>query len=82
MGVDHDKIMDRYERQLEFIAQRSCFLSANRIPRETRKFSGQSRANTRMSIGSPNTRVTLAATYRRNAITGELSERELSLIHI
>ena len=75
-GEEHNKILDRYERQLLFVARRSAFLNVNRIPQATRKFSGQARENTRMSIGAPDNTVRLVPNYQRNAITGELAERE------
>ena len=76
MLTQHDKLIDKLERQLEVLPQRSAFYSANSIPQATRKYSGQSRANTRMEIGGIDDTVYLAPVYAPNAITGELGERK------
>ena len=72
---DHDKIIDKYDRELARLPQLACFYSADRIPRLTRKLSGQARMNTRLSRNAPDLRLTLARPYRPGAFTGEIRNR-------
>ena len=67
-----EQMIDDQLKNLETIAKNSCFYSANHVPQGTRKFSGQARASTNMSIGSADLSVILAANYGRDAINGEL----------
>ena len=69
----HDRLMDRLDRQLDMVPQISAFNSADRIPGNTPKFSGQLRASTNIGINGVDDSVTLVANYQRNAIRGELA---------
>ena len=70
--MTHDEWIKQARKQLIDIGQRSCFLSAQSVPRNTRKLSGQARASTNMSIGSADLSTVIVANYRPNAISGEL----------
>ena len=70
--MNHDEFIARAKKQLVDVAQKSAFYSADRVPKRTRKYSGQARASTNMAIGGPDTSVVLAANYEQNAIQGEL----------
>ena len=61
--------------RLEYIAQRSPELSANRVVRGTRKFSGQAKNNTQMAINRVDTTVRLVPNYVRNAIADPDGQR-------
>lgn len=64
--------MDRYIDDLEQIAQKSALYSASRVPNETRKYSGQAQASTKMSIGAMDLSVVLADVYAPNAISNSI----------
>jgi len=61
--------------RLQYIAQRSPELSATRVVRGTRKFSGQAKNNTRMAINRVDTSVKLVPNYVRNAIADPDGQR-------
>jgi len=73
MGVDEQ--VNTEFRRLRFIAQRSTELSANRVVRGTRKYSGQAKNNTRMAINRVDTSVKLVPQYVRNAIADPDGQR-------
>ena len=54
--------------RLTFIGQRTVELSANRVVRGTRIFSGQAKMNTRIGINTVDTRVSLVRPYVRGAV--------------
>ena len=76
MLSDHDKIMDRFERDLKKVAQRSCALSALGVVTRSRKLSGQYRMSTRLGVGRLDMSVTLAGTCRPNFFTNEIGTQE------
>ena len=67
------EVIGAHRDKLKRIHQLACFYSADRVPKLTRKFSGQSRASINMGVGSPDNRVVLVENYRKNAIQGELA---------
>lgn len=75
-----DEQIDRELEILEDANQRACFHSANSIPSNFGKYSGQIRASVRMNINSYDLSVTLAPVYKKDAIVGEIEERERSFL--